>query len=334
MKNLFINFVNWYLETNEGKTSNYLANQCKGDREFFIANLSEYAVEFAIAYGYNPFLVNKENIISFISKLDKDIYRDGTPFARFSKNKDSDLPQALLGKNNYLAFLRGLNTAKATAESLKKPPVRNQPTDTYHYEKEEMKKIFTLRLITQDRYYEFLYYPISVLKKLFYHNERRQFFNNYIGEQRDNIVVYIGKSDKLLFKDVDTLDINNDGSVLINGKFKLHTNVTGNGAKEELSTNTIENIVIDHAPSLERVMFALKEQLPTLQIIHNTLTNINNGRISNKEDLKNAGNHLVRNVEFSPKELDNLEKDLNLILSKTQLQLMDRYENLYKKKYE
>jgi hypothetical protein len=53
MKNLIVNFVDWYLETNEGKTANFFANFFKSDRKYFIAALSEYAVEFAIAYGWS-----------------------------------------------------------------------------------------------------------------------------------------------------------------------------------------------------------------------------------------------------------------------------------------
>jgi hypothetical protein len=331
MSNLLINFVDWYLETNEGKTANFFAKFFKIDRDIFIANLSEYAVEFAMAHGYNPFLVNKGDIIPFISKLESDIYQNDTSFAAFSKKRNNDMPQALLGKNNYLKFLKDLNTEKATAESLKEPIVRNQATNVYHYGKEELKKNFTFRLITQDRYYEFLYFPISVLKKLFYHHDRKIFFDNWINKQIDNIAVYTGQSDKLLFKDVNTLDINDDGSVLINGKFKLYTTVAGKDTKEEISTNTLQNIVIDHVVPFERVLFELKEKLPALQLIHNVLENINNGRISNNEDLKNAGNYLVSNVEFNHLELNKLEDDLNVILSKIQLQLMDRYENLYKR---
>ncbi|MDR1368558.1 MAG: hypothetical protein LBJ72_00325 [Dysgonamonadaceae bacterium] len=333
MKNLLINFVDWYLETNEGKTANYFAEFFKSDREIFIVDLLEYAVEFAMAYGYNPFLAGKGNIIPFASRLESDLYRNDTSFAAFSKKRHNDMPQALLGKKNYLTFLHGLDTEKATAESLKKPLPRNQATNVYHYGREELRKNFAFRLITQDRYYEFLYFPVSVLKKLFYYHDRRAFFNNWIDRQIDNIAVYTGQSDKLLFKDVNTLDINDDGSVLINGKFRLHTPVAGKDAKEEISTNTLQNIVIDHVVPFGKVLFEWKEQLPALQVIHNVLENINNGRISNNEDLKNAGNYLVSNVEFNSRELDNLEEDLNMILSEIQLQLMDRYENLYKKKF-
>jgi hypothetical protein len=282
-----------------------------------------------MAYGYNPFQVDRENL----EALKTDLYKKDTSFYTFSESKSNHTPRAILGEKNYLQFLSGLNTEKATAESLKKPLIRNQATNAYHYEKEELKKIFTFRLITQDRFYEFLYFPISVLKKLFYHHDRKAFFDNWIDKQIDHIAVYTDQSDKLLFRDVNTLDINNDGSVWINGKFKLHTSVAGKDVKEEISTNTLQNIVIDHVVPFEKILFEWKEQLPALQVVHNILENINKGRISNNEDLKNAGNYLVSNVEFDQQELDKLEKDLNLILSKIQLQLMDKYENLYKKKY-
>jgi hypothetical protein len=196
-------------------------------------------------------------------------------------------------------------------------------------------KNFYFRLITQDRYYEFLYFPVSVLKKLFYAYDRRKFFDNWINSQINNIIVYTGpdKANKILFKDVHTLDIEKDGSVLINDKFKLHTAIAGKDIKEEISTHTLQNIVIDHVIPFETILFDLREQLSTLQIIHNVLQNINDKSISNKADLTIAGNYLVSNVDFSSQELDNLEKDLRLLSNKIQLQLMDRYQNLYKKKF-
>jgi hypothetical protein len=60
----------------------------------------------------------------------------------------------------------------------------------------------------QDRYYEFLYFPVSVLKKLFYaYKERQLFFDDWVNNQIDNIAVYTDETDKILFKDVKTLDI-------------------------------------------------------------------------------------------------------------------------------
>ncbi|NDV57640.1 hypothetical protein [Bacteroides sp. 519] len=327
MKNLLINFVDWYLETNEGKTANFFVHTFKSDRDFFIAELSDYAVEFALAYGYNPFKVDKDKL----DILKADIYRKGTPFSEFSESKSNHVPRALFGKNNYQKFLDTLYTEKKSSASLKAPVVRKQ-TNVYHYEKEELQKNFIFRLITQDRYYEFLCFPISVLKKIFYGYDRREFFDNWINTQIDNITVYTSPSTKILFKDVETLDISKDGIALINGKHNLHTAVSVGGAVIEAYTTTLQDIVIDHIESFVNVLYTLKDQLPALQIIHNVLENINDGRVSNYEALKNAGNYLVSNVEFTPSELDGLEKDMNLILSKIELQLMDKGEHRGKKK--
>jgi hypothetical protein len=320
MKNLIVDFVDWYLETNEGKAANFCANFFKSDRDVFIAALSEYAVEFAMAYEYNPFKVETEDVASFSARLKDDLYnKKGTSFDMFSESKNNHMPRALLGNKNYLTFLAGLSAEKQSRTTLKTPVVRSQTANVYHYEQDELKKNFYFRLIMQDRYYEFLYYPISVLKRLFYKHDRKAFFDNWIYKQIDNIIVYTGNSDQILFKDVKTLDIKEDGSVIINGKLKLYTPIMGTNTKEEVNTNTLQNIVIDHVVPFSNVLFELKDELPALRTIHNILEDINDGRISNKEDLSNAGNYLVSNVEFSAKELDDLEADLNKI--KIQLQL-------------
>jgi hypothetical protein len=330
MKNVIVKFVDWYLENQDGEGSNYFELFFKSDREIFISALSEYAVEFAMAYGYNPFLIDKGDIIPFLSKIKGDVYQDGNSFATYSSSKNNHMPRAILGNKNYLKFLAESTNEKQESVSLKVPKQVKHTTNLYHYEQAELKKNFYFRLITQDRYYEFLYFPVSVLKKLFYNNDRKAFFDNWVNKQIDNVAVYTGTTDKILFKDVNSLDITVDGSVLINGKYKLHTTVAGKETKDEVSTKTLQNIVLDHVVPFEKVLLELKSQLPAMQVVHNVLGNINDGRISNKEDLNNAGNYLVSNVEFSDKELDVLEKDLNLVLSKIQLQLMDSGENAKK----
>ncbi|NDV66411.1 hypothetical protein [Bacteroides sp. 224] len=322
MKNLLINFIDWYIENNEGKTANYLANNFNDDKDLFIAEVADYAVEFALAYGYNPFKVDKEKI----AILKKDVYTDDSSFGKFSA--PSHMPRAILGDNNYLKFLEVWYADKEATE-LKKP---RKKTITYHHEREEIRKNFTLRLATQDRFYNFLYFPVSVLKKLFYKKERKAFFDNWINHQMDNITVYGGPSLKLLFKDVETLDIDKDGVVLINGKHRLHTVVSAENAVVEACVTNIKSLVIDHVESFQYILYALKDQLPTLRTIHNVLENINDGAISNRGELTYPGNYLVDNVDFTDAELDSLEKEMNLILSKINLQLMDKSEHLGKKK--
>lgn len=329
MKNLIVNFVDWYLESKHAKEESHYFST----REDGLALLSECAAEFAMAYGYNPFIVEKENIRSFSSKLKADLEKEGNSFYAFSKKRGNHMPRAILGKNNYLQFFDELGEKKKNSELLKQPILKKQLDSIGHYDQKEIRKNFYFRLITQDRYYEFLCFPISVLKKLFYKYDKKPFIDKWVNNQIDNIVVHISKTETITFKDIKTLDIKADRTVLINDKFKLHTIVAGTDEIEELRTNTLQDIVIDHVKPFSNILFELKEQLLTLQVIHNVLENINDGRISNKEDLTKAGNDLVSNVEFNHQEINSLEKDLDLIFSKIQLQLMDKYQNLYKKKY-
>jgi hypothetical protein len=237
------------------------------------------------------------------------------------------MPQALLGSKNYLKFLsewKGEKRKSVLLKKVKAPAKQN----SCHYEQAELRKNFYFRLITQDRFYEFLYFPVSVLKKLFYAYDRRPYFDHWVNKQIDHIAVYISKTDKILFKDLVSLDIKGDGSVLINGTFKLFTAIAGQDEKDEIKTETLQDITIDHVVPFVSILLELKSQLPALQTIHNVLENINDGRISNKEDLNKAGNYLVSNVKFNAQELDALEKDLNLIADKIQLQLMDSVENI------
>ena len=329
MENVIVMFADWYFENR----SVYLEDYFKSDKDIFIAALSNYAVEYAKAHGYNPFLVEKENIMSSLKTLKTDLYppkQSNNSFMDYSKGVGNHVPRAILGDENYLEFLAELSDKRQKSSSLKFPKAGEKPEIADHYDQAELRDNFFLRLITQNRFYDFLNYPISELKKLFYKNGRRVFFDKLINEQIDNIAVYINQTDKILFKDLVTLEITDDNFVLINDKFYLYTPVAGSETKKEMNINVLENINIDHVVPFVDILSSLKPQLPALQAIHNSLENLNEGRrITNKKDLAKAGNDLVIN----PNELDALEKDLNLISSKVQLQLMDKYENLSKKKF-
>lgn len=327
-ENVIVRFADWYFENR----SVYLDDYFKNDRDIFISALSNYAVEFAKAHGYNPFLIEKGNITFSMSKLRTDLYQPDQPknsFVSYSKRFSNHVPRAILGNENYLVFLSELNDEKQKYVPSKVNKPKKQTTIAYFYEQEELRDNFFLRLITQNRFYKTLNYPVSVLKKLFYKNGRKDFFDKWVNEQIDNIAVYISKTEKIPFKEVVSLEITDDNSVLLNGKYNLFTAVAGSETKKEITTNLLKNIDIDHVIPFVDIFSELKPQLPALQAIHNTLENNNKGRITNKKDLSKAGNYLLVNAE----ELDALEKDLELISSKVQLQLMDKYENLSKKKF-
>lgn len=109
MKNVMIDFADWYINKKEGISAQYYKNFCNGDRDTFILTLSEYAVEFAIAHKYNPFLVNRSELEPFISKLETDIYSKNNSFAKYSAKINNHMPRAILGKENYIEYLKQLN---------------------------------------------------------------------------------------------------------------------------------------------------------------------------------------------------------------------------------
>lgn len=58
-------------------------------------------------------------------------------------------------------------------------------TDLLHigntiYDKKELYKTFALRLTTQDRFYEEIYFSISVIKQLLYKNGERDFYDSFV----------------------------------------------------------------------------------------------------------------------------------------------------------
>jgi hypothetical protein len=198
--------------------------------------------------------------------------------------------------------------------------------------KQELRKKFFFRLITQDKFYPFMCFPISVLKQLFYHKGRQEFFDYWINNQIDNIIVHIGinEADTILFMNVHSFEIK-DHSVLINDKFKLYTPVPETNIKEELAADTLQKIAIDHIIPFKTILCKLQQQLPALRAIDKVLRTFNNDKgISKRSDLIGAEDYLVSKLKFDTQQMNNLEKDLNLLASKIQLQLMCSYYNLLK----
>jgi len=83
-----------------------------------------------------------------------------------------------------------------------------------HLEVADIRTKFTNRLISQDRPYGNVYFPISIIKKLFYKNEHRKDFIKWNNEQLDKIKFHTTEK-TLTLKDIKSLKIDSDGSVIL-----------------------------------------------------------------------------------------------------------------------
>jgi len=335
-KNLITEFVDWYILNSERLGSAYYTKFFSEDRDIFISNISEYAIEYALSFKYNPFIVETDKTNEAISSMKENLKNKNSSFEIYSQSKSNHMPRALLGSKNYLKFLEEYFLQKPALKSIVKSKVTLEKNNVL-FTKEELRKNFFFRLSTQDRFYSFLNYPISVLKKYFYSNDRI-FFDNWLNSQINGIQIHTEER-VISFSEIQSIEIKSDGKILINTVsndiFTLHTLIAGSNDKKEHVANTLKNIVIDHVIPFETVMYNLKDKLPTFSQIHNTLIVINNGNyLTNREELSLVGNLFVGGDYLKEPDVAELKKEMNLIAKNTTLQLMDRFENLYKKKYD
>ncbi len=337
--NKIFDFINWYVYSKEGNGSNYIKNNCNGDEEQFQLNVIDYAIQYAISYGHNPFEVDKNKIPELISIIKNNLYssKTETSFKKYSEGINRHMPKAILGKENYLKYLSIINQQEEytlVADSV----VETKNTETVKvYTKEELVGKFFFRLTTQDRFYNFLYFPISVIKKLFYKNTQdREFFDKWMKEQI-NTVKFHTKDQIVCFSDITSLGIrNNDVYIKTNSKeFQLYTPIAGKKTIMMLKANSLQNLVIDHINPLETILSEVSNQLTIMKGIHKILIKFNDGRgISNRKELTTPGNMFVEKIRFSEQNIIDLKSELNLISSKLTFQIMDKQENLYKKKFD
>lgn len=335
--NQILNFIDWYKKSKEGNGSNYISNNFKGDEELFTLSVFDCAIQYAIAFGQNPFDVEKGKISEQISVISENLYeKKDSSFHIYSEKINNHMPKALLGKQNYLQYLSTINKHEVFTPKIELIKVERKES-TVMYPQSELYKKFIFRLITQDRYYSFLYYPISVLKKLFYLNPTdKTFFDQWMKNQIDSIQFHTIDG-VFSFTDVDSLELRNgEVFIFVAGKaHKLHSPVAGKETIMPLTTVSLQDLVIDHIEPFEKLLYDIKEQLPILKAIHQLLINFNDGiDLRNWDDLRPAGNLLVETTDFSNQYMIDLKNELNLISSFVKLQIMDKQQNLYKKRHD
>jgi hypothetical protein len=118
--NTLKSFVDWYVANREGKGARYIKIHFENDRKRFEKTLAESAAAFEKAFGYNPFEMEQKDLPQYR----RDIYNDNSAFFAYSQTVTKQMPhtpRALLGANNYIAFLM---------EQWKEPQEEPQETTT------------------------------------------------------------------------------------------------------------------------------------------------------------------------------------------------------------
>lgn len=202
----------------------------------------------------------------------------------------------------------------------------------YVYSKEYLYGNFKLRLITQDRYYSDILYPIGLVKRLFYFNGEKVYFDKWIENMLDNVDVLLD-SKQIKLKSISDIEIRHRNVyACIDGKKEVvFTESLSHGKATPFQVINLEQISLDHKTALHRVMNENIDQLPVLQQLTTQIRKQIKGNITYKK-MKATYTPIMKSDFVKSINIADLKSELEFISSKTDMQLMDRVENTKKGK--
>lgn len=122
--NLKEKFADWIILNNQIK-KNYFSSAFGSNKARLIENLSKYEDVYKEEFNTTIFTSSQNKLNELIAELENNLYLDSGKFFSFSEKQSTHVPRAILGKNNYLKFLKELliEDKKTHSKSPKVNPV-------------------------------------------------------------------------------------------------------------------------------------------------------------------------------------------------------------------
>ena len=208
--------------------------------------------------------------------------------------------------------------------------VKNVSEDSsvkYVHEKGDIYANFRFRLMTQDRFYDPIFYPIGFIKRLFYQKGDKEFMDSWLDSLLDSVTIHT-EDDTIKLKAVHQLEI-------AHGTVTIHTKASSKIALTKKSDNKtlvpfavfgLNNIVLDHEKPLVTIMQENSDNLPTFREI-TVLLKKHTGRKITSKKVKKAANLVLKSEYLDSINIQKLKSEMALLSSLTHLQLMDGSEN-------
>lgn len=124
ISNLKEKFADWLILNNQSK-KNYFSSAFGSNRTRLLENVTKYEEVYEEEFNTTVFSSSHNKLNELISELENNLYLDSGKFFSFSEKQSNHMPRAILGKNNYLKFLKELliEDKKRHSRSPKVPPV-------------------------------------------------------------------------------------------------------------------------------------------------------------------------------------------------------------------
>ncbi|MGL4908543.1 MAG: hypothetical protein ACRC3G_04350 [Bacteroidales bacterium] len=204
------------------------------------------------------------------------------------------------------------------------------------FSKDELVKNFSLRIKTQDRCYQEIFFPIRFINRVFSKKNERKEFNSWLKNLLDSIVIFTEGGNKLKFKEIDALMIVNENVYITTGgtqkgEHLAYTKLSDNKTLEPFKVKMLRQVSIDHEISLSDIMRANQSRLSIISEITSTLKKHIRGSVTYSK-LSKASHSDKLNDFIQTVNTQNLLEELKIISDATCLQLMDSSQNTKKGK--
>lgn len=113
-------FADWFIEK-DGVDHNYFKNNFGSSREKLMDSLSKYEEIYESEFHKTIFNFSGNNLDEFINELEVNLYLETGSFFNFSEKISTHMPRAILGKNNYIKFLKEIHS-KSVGEQISFSP--------------------------------------------------------------------------------------------------------------------------------------------------------------------------------------------------------------------
>lgn len=200
------------------------------------------------------------------------------------------------------------------------------------HSKNDLIKNFSLRIKTQDRFYEDIFFPIRFITRVFSMNNERTIFKNWLNHLLNSIAIFL-EVNSTTFAEITSLTISNDRVYIADRGIEkiVYTKLSDNKTLVPFDIKTLNKIAIDHDRSLFDVMNANLSHLPTILQITSELKKHIQGKVTYQK-LSKASHSDKLDGFIKTVNTQNLLRELELIASQTNLQLMDSSQNTSKGK--
>lgn len=142
-------FGEWLIKQ-DGIKHNYFSTTFGSNKVKLLENLTKYEDLYIEQFGTPIFKVPKENTSEFIENLERNLYQDEGNFFLFSQKTSTHMPRAILGKKNYLQFLRDdfINTSVSKIITPKAPQIPFEVSE-FQVACKDAGLVYTDKLITR-----------------------------------------------------------------------------------------------------------------------------------------------------------------------------------------